>query len=39
VSEVLEQIALTDKANAKGATCSGGMQRRVNIGVRRLRLD
>jgi ABC-2 type transport system ATP-binding protein len=33
VSEVLEQIGLTDKANAKVETYSGGMKRRVNIGV------
>jgi ABC-2 type transport system ATP-binding protein len=33
VNEVLEQIGLTDKANAKVDTYSGGMKRRVNIGV------
>jgi ABC-2 type transport system ATP-binding protein len=33
VNEVLEQIGLTDKANAKIETYSGGMKRRVNIGV------
>jgi ABC-2 type transport system ATP-binding protein len=33
VDEVLEQIGLTDKANAKIDTYSGGMKRRVNIGV------
>jgi ABC-2 type transport system ATP-binding protein len=33
VNEVLEQIGLTDKANAKVETYSGGMKRRVNIGV------
>ncbi|CAG0934476.1 Linearmycin resistance ATP-binding protein LnrL [Thermoflexales bacterium] len=33
VAEVLEQIGLTDKANAKVETYSGGMKRRVNIGV------
>ncbi len=33
VSEVLEQIGLTEKANAKVETYSGGMKRRVNIGV------
>jgi ABC-2 type transport system ATP-binding protein len=33
VDEVLEQIGLTDKANAKIETYSGGMKRRVNIGV------
>ncbi len=33
VAEVLEQIGLTDKANAKIETYSGGMKRRVNIGV------
>jgi ABC-2 type transport system ATP-binding protein len=33
VDEVLEQIGLTDKANAKVETYSGGMKRRVNIGV------
>lgn len=33
VSEVLEQIGLTDKANQPVKTFSGGMKRRVNIGV------
>jgi ABC-2 type transport system ATP-binding protein len=33
VDEVLEQIGLSDKANAKIDTYSGGMKRRVNIGV------
>jgi len=33
VDEVLEQLGLTDKANAKVETYSGGMKRRVNIGV------
>ena len=33
VAEVLEQIGLTDKANNKVKTYSGGMKRRVNIGV------
>ncbi len=33
VDEVLEQIGLTDKANARVGTYSGGMKRRVNIGV------
>ncbi len=33
VEEVLAQIGLTDKANAKVETYSGGMKRRVNIGV------
>src|SRR5512137_748995 len=33
VNEVLEQIGLADKANAKVETYSGGMKRRVNIGV------
>jgi ABC-2 type transport system ATP-binding protein len=33
VDEVLEQIGLMDKANAKVETYSGGMKRRVNIGV------
>ena len=33
MNEVLEQIGLTDKANAKVETYSGGMKRRVNIGV------
>jgi ABC-2 type transport system ATP-binding protein len=33
VDEVLAQIGLTDKANAKVETYSGGMKRRVNIGV------
>jgi len=33
VDEVLVQIGLTDKANAKVETYSGGMKRRVNIGV------
>jgi ABC-2 type transport system ATP-binding protein len=33
VDEVLEQIGLTDKANHRVKTYSGGMKRRVNIGV------
>lgn len=33
VDEVLEQIGLTDKANMRIKTYSGGMKRRVNIGV------
>ena len=33
VDEVLEQIALTDKAKNRIKTYSGGMKRRVNIGV------
>jgi len=33
VDEVLEQIGLTDKANMRVKTYSGGMKRRVNIGV------
>ena len=33
VDEVLEQIGLTDKANHRVRTYSGGMKRRVNIGV------
>src|SRR5688572_5503984 len=33
VDEVLEQIGLTDKASNKVKTYSGGMKRRVNIGV------
>ncbi|MBL8046592.1 MAG: ATP-binding cassette domain-containing protein [Anaerolineales bacterium] len=33
VTEVLEQIGLTDKANKPVKTFSGGMKRRVNIGV------
>jgi ABC-2 type transport system ATP-binding protein len=33
VDEVLEQIGLTDKANKRVKTYSGGMKRRVNIGV------
>ena len=33
VDEVLGQIGLTDKANHKVKTYSGGMKRRVNIGV------
>jgi ABC-2 type transport system ATP-binding protein len=33
VEEVLEQIGLTDKAKNKVKTYSGGMKRRVNIGV------
>jgi ABC-2 type transport system ATP-binding protein len=33
VDEVIEQIGLKDKANAKVETYSGGMKRRVNIGV------
>ncbi len=32
-AEVLEQIGLTDKANQRVKTYSGGMKRRVNIGV------
>ena len=33
VDEVLEQIGLVDKANQRVKTYSGGMKRRVNIGV------
>jgi ABC-2 type transport system ATP-binding protein len=33
VDEVLEQIGLTDKAKMRVKTYSGGMKRRVNIGV------
>lgn len=33
ISEVLEQIGLSDKANKQIRTYSGGMKRRVNIGV------
>ncbi len=33
IDEVLEQIGLADKAKAKVKTYSGGMKRRVNIGV------
>jgi ABC-2 type transport system ATP-binding protein len=33
VDEVLEQIGLTDKARQRVKTYSGGMKRRVNIGV------
>ncbi len=33
VTEVLEQIGLTDRAKDKVKTYSGGMKRRVNIGV------
>ena len=33
VDEVLEQIGLTEKANERVKTYSGGMKRRVNIGV------
>jgi ABC-2 type transport system ATP-binding protein len=33
IDEVLEQIGLTDKANKRVRTYSGGMKRRVNIGV------
>jgi ABC-2 type transport system ATP-binding protein len=33
VDEVLEQIGLTDKAKQRVKTYSGGMKRRVNIGV------
>jgi ABC-2 type transport system ATP-binding protein len=33
VQEVLEQIGLTEKAGGKVKTYSGGMKRRVNIGV------
>ena len=33
VDEVLEQIGLTDKAKNRVKTYSGGMKRRVNIGV------
>lgn len=33
VDEVLEQVGLTDKAKNKVKTYSGGMKRRVNIGV------
>lgn len=33
IDEVLEQIGLTNKANQRVKTYSGGMKRRVNIGV------
>jgi ABC-2 type transport system ATP-binding protein len=33
IDEVLEQIGLTDKADQRVKTYSGGMKRRVNIGV------
>lgn len=33
INEVLEQIGLIDKANQRVRTYSGGMKRRVNIGV------
>lgn len=33
ISEVLEQIGLTEQANQRVKTFSGGMKRRVNIGV------
>jgi ABC-2 type transport system ATP-binding protein len=33
VDEVLQQIGLADKANQRVKTYSGGMKRRVNIGV------
>jgi len=33
IDEILEQIGLTDKANERIKTYSGGMKRRVNIGV------
>ena len=33
IGEVLEQIGLTDKANQRVKTYSGGMKRRVNIGI------
>ena len=33
IDEVLEQIGLTDKAKQRVKTFSGGMKRRVNIGV------
>jgi ABC-2 type transport system ATP-binding protein len=33
IDEILEQIGLTDKANQRIKTYSGGMKRRVNIGV------
>ncbi len=33
VDEVLEQIGMTDRANQRVKTYSGGMKRRVNIGV------
>ena len=33
IDEVLEQIGLTDRANQRVKTYSGGMKRRVNIGV------
>jgi ABC-2 type transport system ATP-binding protein len=33
VNEILEQIGLTEKANQRIKTYSGGMKRRVNIGV------
>jgi hypothetical protein len=35
IGEVLEQIGLTDKSNQRIKTFSGGMKRRVNIGVGR----
>lgn len=33
IGEVLEQIGLTDRANQRVKTYSGGMKRRVNIGI------
>jgi len=33
VNEVLELIGLSDRANGRVGTFSGGMKRRVNIGV------
>src|SRR5690242_17556210 len=33
IDEILEQIGLSDKANQRVKTYSGGMKRRVNIGV------
>ena len=33
IDEVLEQIGLTERANSRVRTYSGGMKRRVNIGV------
>jgi ABC-2 type transport system ATP-binding protein len=33
VDEVLEKIGLTDRSGSRIKTCSGGMKRRVNIGV------
>jgi len=33
VEEVLEQIGMTEKAGQRVKTCSGGMKRRINIGI------